>query len=35
VILNFEAQAEGVETDHVLREILEHLSEKAEETASK
>ena len=35
VILNFEAQAEGVETDHVLLEILEHLPEKAEEVASK
>jgi MoxR-like ATPase len=34
VILNFEAQAEGVETDHVLLEILEHLPEKADELAS-
>ena len=25
VILNFEAQAEGIDTDHVLLEILEHL----------
>ena len=30
VILNFEAQAEGVETDHVLLEILEQLPEKAD-----
>jgi MoxR-like ATPase len=30
VILNFEAQAEGVETDQVLLEILEKLPEKAE-----
>ena len=28
VILNFEAQAEGVDTDHVLREILDKLPEK-------
>ncbi len=28
VILNFEAQAEGVEVDHVLLEILEGLPEK-------
>jgi MoxR-like ATPase len=31
VILNFEAQAEAVETDHVLLEILEKLPEKGEE----
>jgi MoxR-like ATPase len=30
VILNFEAQAEGIATDHVLLEILEKLPEKAE-----
>jgi MoxR-like ATPase len=30
VILNFEAQAENVDTDHVLLEILEKLPEKAE-----
>jgi MoxR-like ATPase len=30
VILNFEAQAEGITTDHVLLEILEKLPEKAE-----
>jgi MoxR-like ATPase len=33
VILNFEAQAEGVETDNVLLEILEKLPEKAEDVA--
>ncbi|MEX0818327.1 MAG: MoxR family ATPase [Pirellulaceae bacterium] len=31
VILNFEAQAEGIETDHVLLEILEQLPEKADQ----
>ena len=31
VILNFEAQAEGIDTDHVLLEILEKLPEKADE----
>ena len=31
VILNFEAQAEGIDTDHVLLEILEHLPEKADD----
>jgi MoxR-like ATPase len=31
VILNFEAQAEGIETDQVLLEILEKLPEQAEE----
>ena len=30
VILNFEAQAEGIDADHVLLEILEKLPEKAE-----
>ncbi len=30
VILNFEAQAEGIDTDHVLLEILEQLPEKAD-----
>ena len=29
VILNFEAQAEGIDTDRVLLEILEKLPEKA------
>ncbi len=33
VILNFEAQAEGMETDHVLLEILEQLPEKADQQA--
>jgi MoxR-like ATPase len=33
VILNFEAQAEGLDTDHVLLEILEKLPEKASEDA--
>lgn len=32
VILNFEAQAEGMDTDHVLLEILEKMPEKSEET---
>jgi MoxR-like ATPase len=32
VILNFEAQAEGMETDEVLLEILEQLPEKADQT---
>lgn len=32
VILNFEAQAEGMETDHVLLEILEQLPEKADQS---
>jgi MoxR-like ATPase len=31
VILNFEAQAEGIDTDHVLLEILEKLPEKGTE----
>ena len=34
VILNFEAQAEGVETDDVLIEILKKVPEKAEDTAA-
>ena len=33
VILNFEAQAEGMETDQVLLEILEKLPEKADDSA--
>ncbi len=33
IILNFEAQAEGIEPDHVLLEILEQLPEKGEEAA--
>jgi len=32
VILNFEAQAEGIDTDRVLLEVLEKLPEKAEES---
>ncbi|MBP86010.1 MAG: AAA family ATPase [Planctomycetaceae bacterium] len=32
VILNFEAQAEGIDTDYVLLEILEQLPEKADHT---
>jgi MoxR-like ATPase len=31
VILNFEAQAEGLDTDHVLLDILEKLPEKGED----
>jgi MoxR-like ATPase len=31
VILNFEAQAEGMETDQVLLEILEKLPQKSED----
>ena len=31
VILNFEAQAEGIDTDHVLLEILEQLPEKGDQ----
>ena len=31
VILNFEAQAEGIDTDHVLLEILEQLPEKSDQ----
>jgi hypothetical protein len=30
VILNFEAQAEGIDTDHVLTEILKQVSEKGD-----
>jgi MoxR-like ATPase len=33
VILNFEAQAEGLDTDHVLLEVLEKLPEKASDDA--
>lgn len=32
VILNFEAQAEGLDTDHVLLELLEKVPEKADDT---
>jgi MoxR-like ATPase len=32
VILNFEAQAEGIDTDHVLAEVLKKVSEKADDT---
>jgi len=32
VILNFEAQAEGVDTDHVLVEVLKKVSEKGDDT---
>jgi len=32
VILNFEAQAEGLDTDHALREILDKVPEKGETT---
>jgi MoxR-like ATPase len=35
VILNFEAQAEGLDTDHILLEILEKLPEKGEEAPVK
>ncbi len=34
VLLNFEAQAEGIETDRVLQEILEKVSEKADDLAA-
>jgi MoxR-like ATPase len=34
IIVNFEAQAEGIDTDHVLLEILEKLPEKAGEAAA-
>jgi MoxR-like ATPase len=33
VIVNFEAQAEGIDTDHVLHEILDKLPEKSEAAA--
>jgi MoxR-like ATPase len=33
VIVNFEAQAEGIDTDHVLFEILQKVSEKPDESA--
>jgi MoxR-like ATPase len=33
VILNFEAQAEGLDTDHVLLDVLEKLPEKASDDA--
>ena len=32
VILNFEAQAEGISTDQVLLEILDDVSEKSDDT---
>jgi MoxR-like ATPase len=32
VILNFEAEAEGIHPDKVLLEILQKVSEKAEDT---
>jgi MoxR-like ATPase len=32
VILNFEAQAEGIDTDHVLTEVLKKVSEKGDDT---
>ncbi len=35
VILNFEAQAEGLDTDHILLEILEKLPEKGEDAPVK
>ncbi len=35
VILNFEAQAEGLDTDHVLLEVLEKLPEKGEDAPVK
>jgi len=35
VILNFEAQAEGIDTDHVLLEVLEKLPEKGEDAPVK
>ena len=34
VILNFEAEAEGIETDKVLLDILQQVPEKAEEKQS-
>ena len=34
VILNFEAQAEGIDTDHVLVEILKKVAEKGDEKAA-
>jgi MoxR-like ATPase len=33
VIVNFEAQAEGIDTDHVLLEILQKVSEKSDDAA--
>jgi MoxR-like ATPase len=35
VIVNFEAQAEGIDTDHVLLEILQKVSEKSDEGMAK
>lgn len=34
ILLNFEAQAERIETDHVLRMILDHVSERAADLAA-
>ena len=34
VILNFAAQAEGIDTDHVLTEILKKAPEKGDEKAA-
>jgi MoxR-like ATPase len=34
VIVNFEAQAEGIDTDHVLLEILQKVSEKSDDAAT-
>jgi MoxR-like ATPase len=34
VIVNFEAQAEGIDTDHVLLEILQKLPEKGDDSSS-
>ena len=33
MLLNFEAQAEGIQTDDVLRELLEKIPEQHEETS--
>jgi MoxR-like ATPase len=34
VLLNFEAQAEGIDTDEVLLQVLDAVPEMAEETAA-
>ncbi len=34
VIVNFEAQAEGIDTDHVLLEILQKVAEKSDDSAA-
>ena len=31
ILLNFEAQAEGIESDQILLDVLEQVSEKAED----